>query len=71
MRTTSIMKKPSLKFLISIAAITVISIGVSGALTAPKYKIAANAPAYDYSKLHPAALKTELMKKWLTKFMTR
>lgn len=45
------MKKLSLKFLTSIAAITVISIGVSGALTAPRYKIAANAPAYDYSKL--------------------
>ena len=56
MRTTSIMKKPSLKFLISIAAITVISIGVSGALTAPKYKIAANAPAYDYSKLQKEKL---------------
>ena len=56
MRTTSIMKKPSLKFLISIAAITVISIGVSGALTAPRYKIAANAPAYDYSKLQKEKL---------------
>ena len=50
------MKKPSLKFLISIAAITVISIGVSGALTAPRYKIAANAPAYDYSKLQKEKL---------------
>jgi len=56
MRTTSIMKKPSLKFLISIAAITVISIGVSGVLTAPRYKIAANAPAYDYSKLQKEKL---------------
>ena len=50
------MKKLSLKFLTSIAAITVISIGVSGALTAPRYKIAANAPAYDYSKLQKEKL---------------
>ena len=56
MKTTSIMKKLSLKFLTSIAAITVISIGVSGALTAPRYKIAANAPAYDYSKLQKEKL---------------
>ena len=44
-------EKTFFKILTSIAAITVISIGVSGALTAPRYKIAANAPAYDYSKL--------------------